>query len=195
MHGLIFAEVKKYVTTKLGDGAWNALVEKAHQEPGLYLALQTYPDEKMVELLTTASGITGLSVAAILEDFGSFIIPDLIGMYEALIQPEWRTLDFIEHTEESIHSVVRIKQHGAEPPVLQCQRVSPTELILTYRSRRRLCALAKGMAQGLATHYGEQLTVAERTCMHRGDACCTIAFTVPAPVVAPRLATAVGATA
>jgi len=74
-----------------------------------YDAFETYPDEEAGRLVATASRITGANAPAILEDFGEFIAPDLLEMYWALVKPEWKTLDVIEHTEEAIHEVVRLK--------------------------------------------------------------------------------------
>jgi len=51
----------------------------------------------------------------LLEDFGALSRRILIDMYWALIEPEWKTLDLLEHTEEAIHKVVRLKNPGAQP--------------------------------------------------------------------------------
>jgi predicted hydrocarbon binding protein len=37
-----------------------------------------------------------------------------------------------------------------------------------------MCAIAKGIATGLAAHYGETVRITETSCMHKGDPECTI---------------------
>jgi len=174
MHGIIHAELKKYVETTYGGTTWRDLLAAAGLSGTLYLPMQEYPDAEVVALVTAAAAATGTPAAAILEDFGRFIVPDLVKMYRSVIPPHWTTLDLIEHTEETIHRVVRLRQPGAAPPALQVRRLSPQALEIVYTSPRKLCAVAKGIAHGVAAHYQETIGVAEPQCMHRGATSCRI---------------------
>lgn len=174
MHGIVFGELKQYVTARLGDAAWDGLLANAGIGPKLYLAIQEYPDQDLAAILEAASGRTGLPVAALLEDFGDFIGPHLMRMYRMYIQPEWKALDVIEHTEERIHRMVRVQHKGARPPYLSTTRRSADEIVVHYASERRYCGLARGIARGIARHYGETLEITDLTCMHRGAPTCEI---------------------
>lgn len=174
MHGIVFGELKQYVTARFGPSAWSELLEEARIGPKLYLAIQEYPDEELGAILQAASIRTGLHTAEILQDFGDFIGPHLVRMYRMYIQPEWRTLDVIEHTEERIHRMVRLQHRGARPPYLSTTRRNEHEIIIHYASERRLCSLAKGIAMGIARHYGEPVEIRDLTCMHTGAATCEI---------------------
>ena len=174
MHGTIFTELQKYVVAKLGSDAWPRLLQASGVGREGYEAFNVYPDEEALVLVSTASRITGTAVPALLEDFGAFIAPDLLDMYWAVVQPEWRTLDVIEHTEQAIHQVVRLKNPGARPPELRCARLAPDHVVITYTSPRKLCGVAKGIARGLATHYGEKVTITESQCMLQGSDRCEI---------------------
>ena len=178
MHGLIFAELKKYVTTKLGPTAWDALLHEANLTKRFYLTGESYPDAEAVALVTAASRITKQPANAILENFGEFIAPDLIEIYRSFIKPKWKTLDLIEHTEATIHKTVRLRDPGAAPPRLKTRRVSSREVEILYTSERKMCGVAKGIARGIAKHYGEQVEVTESTCMHHGAKQCTISVTL-----------------
>jgi hypothetical protein len=174
MHGIIFGELKQYVSARFGLPAWNDLLVQAGIGPKLYLAIQEYPDVEAAAIVAAASSMTGLPQAAVLQDFGEFIGPKLVTMYRAYVRPEWRTLDVIEHTEERIHKMVRLQHNGARPPYLTTTRRSDDELIIHYASERRMCALAKGIANGIARHYGESIEITDVTCMHRGAATCEL---------------------
>lgn len=178
MHGLIFAELKKYVDTKLGPRAWDALLKEARLGPRIYLTGDTYPDSEGVALVSAASRITKLPAGAILEDFGEFIAPDLIETYRPFVKPKWKTLDMIEHTEATIHKAVRLRDPNAAPPRLKSRRVSPKEVEIIYTSARKMCAVAKGIARGVGKHYGESVTVKESSCMLNGAPQCTISITL-----------------
>jgi hypothetical protein len=50
MHGTIFAELKKYVTTKFSERVWDHLLEESGIGPRIFLAFQTYPDHEAIGL-------------------------------------------------------------------------------------------------------------------------------------------------
>lgn len=174
MHGTIFAELKRYVDAKLGATAWVELLRSAGLPNRMYLAIQAYPDEEVVQIVTAASKKTGNPPGAILEDFGEFIAPALLSMYRTLINPNWKTLDVIENTEKTIHRVVRLQHADAAPPYLNASRTAPNEVTVVYTSPRRLCAVAKGIMRGLSVHFGEVMTIDEKRCMHKGAAECVM---------------------
>ena len=180
MHGIIFSELRKYVDTTLGNGAWTATLADAGLANKLYLPIQEYPDTDVFALVNSASRTTGLGIPVILEDFGQFIAPALLGLYRTLVKPEWKTLDLLENTEQTIHSVVRARNPGAKPAELSAVRVAPDLVDLTYFSQRRLCPVAKGIVKGIARHYDETITINETECMHEGAAACRMEVRVAA---------------
>ncbi len=174
MHGLIFVELKKYVEARLGAASWPTLLVKAGLGSRLYMPIQAYPDQEALALVSTASTLTGQPADAILQDFGEFIVPDLMRMYGSLLRKQWNTLDILEHTEETIHRVVRSQNPGADPPRLRCARVGPEEVVITYASSRRMCGVAKGITRGIAKRLAETVVISESVCMLRGGPTCEI---------------------
>ena len=173
MHGTVFIELEKFVDEQLGEGAWAKLKAEAGVAAGrAYKPRFIYPDEELFALVGTGSKITGIPVPSLLEAFGEFIAPHLMEMYWATIDPSWRTLDVIEHTEENIHTVVRVDLNGALPPYLKATRTSPTEVSVVYTSPRKLCTVGRGICRGIASHYEESITIEDVRCMDRGDADC-----------------------
>jgi len=178
MHGIIFAELKKYVDGTLGSAAWGRVLDGAGLKGRTYLPGREYPDIEALAIATTISRLTGVPVANVLEDFGEFMAPSLVGMYQPLMKPEWRTLDFLEHTEDTIHTVVRQRNPAAKPAELGGVRRDVKELSLTYTSERKMCAVARGMIRGIGRHYRERVSVTETQCMHRGAAHCQMTVRV-----------------
>jgi len=167
-------QFRLYVADRLGRDAWFPLAESAGVPPENHRLDGIYPDEQIVALVLAATRLTGQPLNHVLEDFGLFIAPALLRVYASLIDPAWRTLDVIEHTEETIHTVVRARMEGAAPPALLARRVSPTEVRIDYRSERGLCSLAEGIARGMAIHFGEEVDVEQTECVHRGGRRCLI---------------------
>jgi Haem-NO-binding len=175
MHGIIHLELKRYLETRLGSAGWLKLLDDAGVSTSLpYVHLGEYPDEELGAIVAAAARATSSSAEAVLEAFGEFIASSLIVTYRRLIRPEWRTLDVLANTEQTIHRVVRLRNPGARPPLLRCARPTPGEVVITYSSVRRLCILARGIIKGIASHYRERVEITEAICMHRGAAACIL---------------------
>lgn len=176
MHGLILSELKRFSEAGNGNGTWEKLLHDAGLPNRTYVMGQTYPDAEVAALVGAAARHRGSDVQTVLEQFGEFIAPTLMTVYKPFIKPEWKTLDMLEHTENNIHRAVRLRDPVAVPPRLQVRRVSPMEVVVIYESERKMCALAKGIARGVAKHYGEQIEINDLTCMLKGQPSCTIAI-------------------
>lgn len=174
MHGLIFFYLQKFAAVAAaGSTSWNQVRSSVATSGAKYLPSGTYPDADAVAILTSIAECSGRPLTVTLEEFGQYLAPHLIKVAGTHVDPAWRTLDLIEHTEAIIHTMIRANAPGASPPVLETARPSPDELHLVYNSARRLCPLALGLVRGIAAHYGETVTITEPSCLLRGDAFCS----------------------
>jgi predicted hydrocarbon binding protein len=178
VHGIIHLELARFVIAGFGADAWPALLKKAGLGSRIYTAAQAFPDDDITRLVGAAVEMTGKPAEEILEAFGAFLVPVILTRFGSLVRASWRTLDVIEHTEETIHRVIRLREPSAAPPRLRVERTRPDQAILRYDSPRRLCAVARGIMRGVARHFDEPIALDERTCMHRGDAECEIVISL-----------------
>lgn len=176
MHGIVFAELQRFTEDRGGRQGWQSVLDSAGLRNRVYLAIQEYPDKEVVAIITAIAKDRGQTPSAILENFGEFICPSLIKLYGHLLKPEWRAIDVIDNTEQTVHTVVRIKNKGANPPQLKTKRTSKDEVVLFYNSPRRLCSLAIGIGKGMGKHFGENIIVSHSVCMHKGAPQCEIVF-------------------
>ena len=174
MHGAILHSLANFVTQTHGKVAWMEITRASGMPDAHFVPTNSYPDADAMSLLQAVVEHTGQPVDAVLESFGQFLAPALLSMYGALLDRSWRTLDIVEHTEDTIHRVVRMRNPGAVPPFLQTRRSAADEVVVRYASPRRMCQLAEGIVRGIAAHYGEEVTIAQPLCMHRGDEHCEI---------------------
>jgi predicted hydrocarbon binding protein len=174
MNGTIFLGLRKYVRARLGQDAWEGLLDETGIGPRLYVPVGNYPDQEAVALIAAAANRAGRPVDAVLEDFGEFIVPDLMTMYASLIDPGWKTIDLITNTERTIHEVLRRSASQADPPRLKCTRHGDSEVVVIYDSPRKMCPLAKGIARGIARRFDEKVDLAETSCMLKGSPRCEI---------------------
>jgi tRNA A-37 threonylcarbamoyl transferase component Bud32 len=173
VHGLIFFYLQKFADAAVGSTSWEGIRSSIATSARKYLPSGTYPDADAVSILTSLSETVGRPLPVVLEQFGTFLAPHLVKVAGTVIDPSWRTLDLIEHTEDIIHTMIRSTTPGAAPPVLETARQGPQELHLVYASARRLCPLAVGLMRGIAAHYSETIRIEEPSCMLRGDPFCS----------------------
>ncbi|RSK34559.1 hypothetical protein EI290_07995 [Hymenobacter metallilatus] len=170
VHGTIFTLLKRYVQTQYDHSTWIRLLEVSGLTAADFDHKHVYPDEHMYRLVGEAATMTGLSADELHEKFGEYLVPDLMYMYQRLLQPEWTTLDMLEHTESTMHRQVRQEHTENAPPVLHVTRVSADELFIDYVSKRRMGGLAVGIVRGVAKYYDEadQISV-EPTTSENGE--------------------------
>ena len=176
MHGLIANQLRLFAIARQDRAAWTKALKDSGADLGeMPPALdRIYPDEAIVSVVVALAASRGMDTNSLLEDFGAFLAPALLRVYEPLIRQEWRTLDVIEHVEERIHTVVRMRDPKAAPPYLSARKITNDMVEVTYTSPRRLCALGEGISRGLAAQYGERVVITQPVCMHRGDPKCII---------------------
>lgn len=173
MHGILFKQLKTYVTEQWGDDAWEqAMMEEAGIEPKLYLPVTEYPDEEALRLIDGVVAVTGVERATLLADLGEYLAPALLDTFKAHIKSDWDAMDLLEHSGNQVFAVLR-SENGGEDEVV-ASRENGNTVLLEYGVSLQMCELAKGVLKGIAEEHGESVTVEERQCMHTGASRCEI---------------------
>jgi predicted hydrocarbon binding protein len=172
MHGVIFVELKKFLDARFGEACWPRLTARTGLAERSYLPVQEYPNAEAEALLTAAVLETGLDSDAFDQNLGEFMAPDLLRMYGSLLPRGSRTLEVVEQADAVMLRVMRARNPAVEGVPLRAERVDAGEVVVTYRSPRRMCGLAKGIVRGVARHFQEPVMIEETSCLHQGaDAC------------------------
>jgi predicted hydrocarbon binding protein len=174
MHGIVMSELCAFVTAHAGDDGWTKIATKAGLGERSYLPVGTYPDEEALSIVSAACRELRVDASRFLRDFGRHLVLPLVKTYGPLLKPAWKSLEVLENTEHMVHAVVRRNTVGAAPPTLSAVRTQPNEVVVHYRSGRRLCHLAVGIVEGLGDVFSENLDVSQRRCMLDGDPECQL---------------------
>lgn len=158
---MIHTELRKFVVENYNEDAWETILANAGLKGKKYLTMQNYSDKETLAIVGAAVELTGIPLEDLLETFGKFIAPDLIRMYRALVQPEWKTKEFLLNIEGTMHKAVRDRNVGAKPPMLSFKDLGGNKLHFTYNSSRGMTPVAMGIMKGVAEHYDETVTVTE----------------------------------
>ena len=105
VHGVIFQELKAFADT-LGPTTWSELLKEAGLGTRLYLSAGTYDDADVNALVGAASKKLKLPVPQVLTTFGRYLGPRLLQRHARQVPSHWRTLDVLEHVEDTMHRAV-----------------------------------------------------------------------------------------
>jgi hypothetical protein len=177
MKGIIFNLLEEVVRKEHGDEAWEDLLEAA-QVDGAYTSLGNYPDEAMMKLVGAAAKALNTPPDEVTRWFGRKSLPLLAQRYPHFFSGHKSARTFLLTLNDVIHTEVRKIYPGSEVPEFDYDSSSPDVLLMRYRSRRKLCALAHGFTEAAAAHFGEALFFEQTECMLRGDDKCVFRITL-----------------
>lgn len=172
MKGIVFNLLEQLVAREHGEDAWDALLDASGLD-GVYPSLGSYPDEDFRKLVGAASDALGMSPDAVIVWLGRNSIPLFAQRYPRLFEPHDTTRSFVLTLNDIIHPEVRKLYPGADVPEFDFD-ARDGKLLMGYRSPRKLCSFAEGLLLGAADHFGERLTIAQPSCMKRGDDHCVL---------------------
>lgn len=155
MHGSIFALLKRYVENTYDYSTWLKLLQTTGLEGAVYEMHEMYPTSELFTIVSKASEVTGIPHYTLMEQFGEFLVPDLLLIYRKYVDPNWRTYDMLLHTEYSMHSAVKKLDNRTNPPMLLVTKKGTRRLIVDYHSRRRMSGVAVGIIKGIAKYFNE----------------------------------------
>ncbi|RDV14572.1 hypothetical protein DXT99_14330 [Pontibacter diazotrophicus] len=156
MHGSMFVLLRRYVENTHDFSTWIKLLEAAGIAHGHYQMQEVYPTKEMFAIVNKASELTGITEYEMLENYGEFLVSDLLLVYNRYINPSWRTYDMLLNTEAAMHAAVKREDNRANPPMLLVTKKGSKQLIVDYHSRRKMAGVAVGIIRGIAGYFHEK---------------------------------------
>ena len=155
MHGSIFVLLKRFVESSYDYSTWIKLLEAAGIDSPSYQMHEMYPFRELLAIVHKGSELTGTPAYELMVQYGEFLVPDLLLIYNKYIQPEWRTYDMLLNTESAMHGAVKKEDSRANPPMLLVTKKGSRQLVVDYHSRRRMAGVAVGIIRGIARYFHE----------------------------------------
>lgn len=177
MKGIILNLVEEAIVAEHGDDTWDSLLDTSGLE-GAYTSLGNYPDDDLERLVASGAGVLAVQPRDLSRHLGEVAIKGLAERYPHYFSPHDTTVDFLLTLDDVIHTEVRKLYPESAPPDFWFDVPIGSELVVHYRSERRLCALAEGMMAGAAAHYDQLVSIAHESCMFDGADHCTLRVTV-----------------
>ncbi|MEG3640351.1 heme NO-binding domain-containing protein [Magnetococcus sp. PR-3] len=161
MHGVIFLALEEYLDERMGEEVWEQVVETAGIPDSDFTPDRMYDAQDWEALLLATAQVMGKERADVLEEFGTYMVPGLMEMGDAmnLLDPRWRTMDYLENGKDLIHAAIRMQIPDFKPPDIRALRLRQGEAAVAYMAKNRMGPLLKGVAQGLGNHFEEELAI------------------------------------
>lgn len=160
MLGVVFTEFMDLVEARFSAATVDSIIDRAALEhDGAYTAVGNYPHQEMVRLVVALSEHSGIALPDLLELFGHHLFGQLAASHPQMLAERPSLFDLLGRLDDTIHPEVLGLYPNAELPRFRTLERSARHLLLRYDSPRRMEALAKGLINGAADHYGVAIKV------------------------------------
>jgi hypothetical protein len=171
--GIIFNLLEEAVTRHFGAEAWAEMLERVGS--GGYLPFDRYEDSEFTDLLMVLP-FPDADMDDRLRWFGRASVALLAQRYPIIFEAH-------RSTETFLLTLGEILAGGAAPGGdggmfdFEVAEGSGPQLVLGYRSTRRMCKMTEGFVTGAAEWFGEQVRIEQPRCMLHGADRCSIVCT------------------
>ena len=157
---------------------WDAILERCDlPSGGVFVSTERYPDDELFAIVTELSVVTDTAINELLGSFGEYFFINLHKSMPPEVFAPLTLWDLLKGLDSIIHMEVKKLDKKAQPPLLTVKRSSDHEMVLEYRSTKKLCYLAMGMLKSAANMFAEEVTLAMPVCIHDGHDYCELVIT------------------
>ena len=154
MKGFIFTNFIEFVETNHGLEMVDEMITNCNlPSQGIYSSFSSYEFDELVSLLTFVSQKTNVNPEILLEKFGVFVFPYLIGKHSYIIENFDNPIDLIGGIENHIHIEVKKLYNDADLPTFRVVEKTTKKLTIIYNSSKGLTFFAIGLMKETLNHF------------------------------------------
>lgn len=159
MKGIIYSELVGFLDQAGGPSfTEQVLADAALPHGGAFSRVSRYPWEQAVQVVTSASKLTGEDANVLCEQFGEFLFARFTVLYDEIVNRYPSAEQMLEHVEDHIHEEVRVLYPDSVPP-----QVTSTQdddgFVVEYASHRPFAHIAFGLVQGCMKHFDDTRSI------------------------------------
>ena len=174
MQGLIFTALAEMIEEKFGLLALQKVLDTATIEDDAFVSTSIYPDSSLVRLVEAASDVSGIAVPDLVKAYGEYLFAHFVKLHEAMILESESLKDFLLRIDSVIHVEVSKLYPGSSLPIFNYEDIDENNLVMIYRSPRKMCHLAEGLVLGAANYFNTPYQLTQTQCMHSGADHCRL---------------------
>jgi len=178
MIGLIQKILFDLVEEKGGTKAVLEVKRRAGVSPEqIFRVGEVYPDDEWQRMFAATCEVLEVTEAQAVEVYADAFGRDALARFGKWFEISKNSREFLER-QVTIHNVFAsgLRDADARKAVTDKFRIEQFQdkIVTYYRSPNKLCELYKALAQWMARHYGDEMSIEETKCMHRGDDECVM---------------------
>ena len=156
MRGIVFTELLDLIEEKYGYDLVDQVLQKVKPNTeGAYTSVGSYPYREMLALLVELSQSLNIGIDSLLELYGEHLFGVFAERYASLFSPGIDAFTFLASVESHIHPEVLKLYPDAELPSFEIESNDSSQLIMIYRSTRKMGQFALGLIKGCLKHFDE----------------------------------------
>ena len=159
MKGIIYSELVGFLDEKGGPSFTEDVLAGAElPHGGAFSRISLYPWEQAVQVVTSASRISGVDANDLCEEFGKFLFDRFTVLYTEIVERYPTAEAMLSHVEDHIHEEVRVLYPDAEPPQVASWK-EDDGFVVEYSSHRPFAHIAFGLVQGCMKHFNDSRSI------------------------------------
>jgi len=160
MKGIVFTEFLDMVEHKFGYEVVDQIIQDSDLESkGIYTSVGTYPHSEVVSLLMNLSDKVKIDPTVLLKEFGIYLFDTFLSSYPQFFTSVNNAFAFLHSIDNHIHVEVLKLYPDATLPKFISHETEDGSMIMTYKSERKMAALAEGLIERSIAHYGEDCSI------------------------------------
>lgn len=176
MKSVVTSVFETLVSQRYGEEAWQQ-IHDAISADQVSPPPERSAHEQLERLIATASRILETPAPEIVHWFGRESIPLFAGCFPRLVRPDEGARNFIVTLNTIINPRIPARFPGIGVSDFEFGEANPDTLMVIYRSGRPMCGFARGLIEGYADHFHEEVAIEHPVCMHRGASECHLYLT------------------
>lgn len=170
MKGIVFTEFLDMVEKKFGYEMVDHIIESSDlPSEGIYTSIGTYHHSEIVQLLSHLSEKTGHQVDDLLKSFGIYLFDTFLGAYPGFFESVTSAFEFLESIDTHIHVEVKKLYPDAALPKFETIVNETGELVMIYKSDRKMSSLAEGLIERSIAHYKKPHSITKKLLNDNGS--------------------------
>jgi predicted hydrocarbon binding protein len=174
MQGVVFTSLTEMLEEVAGIEKLQLILDTAALKDDAFVSTDVYEDSDLFQVVGAASETLDIPVRTLVTDFGKYLFVTLSAKHPRLSAdfPDFKS--FLLGIESVIHVEVSKLYPSSSLPIFDYENPGENELVMLYRSPRKLCHLAEGLIAGAAEAFKASYTLEHPLCMHNGETHCRL---------------------
>lgn len=170
MKGIVFTEFLDMVESRFGYETVDSIIENSDLESkGVYTSVGTYHHSEIVQLLMNLSDSVKTDPMVLLKAFGEYLFDTFLKAYPQFFTEHDNAFDFLESIDSHIHVEVLKLYPDATLPKFITEKSEDGTMKMTYKSERKMSALADGLIEKSINYYKHPHTITKEMIQEDGS--------------------------